>query len=85
MLVKIITDTSVDASKEMKRVGAGTDLSEEERCDVLALRGLLACRILEHSLQMRHLVDYGVNRFVCRTLSDQLVCSWTCCGQNDRT
>jgi hypothetical protein len=61
--VRIITDTSLDASKELKQQGGKGALSDEERCDVLALRGLLACRILEHSLQMRHLVDYGVNRW----------------------
>ncbi len=29
---------------------------------LLALRGLLACDVLTHSLAKRHLVDYGVNR-----------------------
>jgi hypothetical protein len=33
---------------------------------VLALRGLLAGGVLAHVLQKRHLVDYGVNRWVAR-------------------
>jgi hypothetical protein len=65
-LLQCISDANVDASEALaakEGQGAGTALSEEERCDVLVLRGLLACGILEHSLQMRHLVDYGVNRW----------------------
>ena len=53
-----MTDPLVDASAALARL----ELGEEERAGVLALRGLLACGVLEHCLQMRHLVDYGVNR-----------------------
>ena len=52
---------------------AGASLSEEERSAVLSLRGMLACHILEHSLQMRHLVDYGVNRCACQVTR---LCCW---------
>ena len=63
LLLKCVTDTEVEAIKVLSSIGV-INLSEEACCDVLALRGLLACGILEHSLQMRHLVDYGVNRCV---------------------
>jgi hypothetical protein len=61
ILLRCITDAGVDASDVLAQAG-GFNLNDEERCAVVALRGLLACHILEHSLQMRHLVDYGVNR-----------------------
>jgi hypothetical protein len=38
-------------------------LSEDQLAVVLALRGLLACNLLQHCLQKRHQVDYGVNRY----------------------
>jgi hypothetical protein len=38
------------------------DLGDEQRSDVLALRGLLAGGILVHCLQKRHRVDFGVAR-----------------------
>lgn len=38
------------------------DLSDDQRSDVLALRGLLAGGILVHCLQKRHRVDFGVVR-----------------------
>ena len=56
--VHCMTDPLADASAALARM----ELGEEERAGVLALRGLLACGVLEHCLQMRHLVDYGVNR-----------------------
>lgn len=31
---------------------------------VLILRGLLACNLLQHTLQKRHRVHYGVSRWV---------------------
>jgi hypothetical protein len=37
-------------------------LSDDQLAVVLALRGLLACNLLQHCLQKRHQVDYGVNR-----------------------
>jgi hypothetical protein len=63
-LLQCICNADVDAASVLGQEEASALLSKEERCDVLALRGLLACHILEHSLQMRHQVNYGVNR--CR-------------------
>ena len=37
-------------------------LADDQTDQVLALRGLLACNLLQHCLQKRHLVDYGVSR-----------------------
>ncbi len=39
-------------------------LAEDQLSQVLALRGLLACKVMQHCLQKRHRVDYGVNRCV---------------------
>ena len=59
-----MTDLALDANSAMAALG----LSPEHHADVLALRGLLACGVLSHCLQMRHYVDYGVNRCdVCPT------------------
>ena len=57
--LRCINDTALDASAALDALPGS--LSEGERADVLALRGLLACGVLQHCLQMRHLVDYGVN------------------------
>ncbi|KAG2496793.1 hypothetical protein HYH03_005201 [Edaphochlamys debaryana] len=44
-------------------VGGGADQLPPDRMpQVLAFRGLLAFKLLEHALQKRHLVDYGVDR-----------------------
>lgn len=59
-LLSCISDPSVDAHALMSGMPAG-QLNQAERADVLALRGLLACGVLDHCLQMRHLVDFGVN------------------------
>jgi hypothetical protein len=61
-LVRCISDADVDATTVLAQEEAASLITDEERCDVLALRGLLACHVLEHSLQLRHLVNYGVNR-----------------------
>jgi hypothetical protein len=37
-------------------------LGEDQKAQLLALRGLLGCGLLVHGLQKRHQVDYGVNR-----------------------
>ena len=65
-----MTDPLLDANKELGDVPADA-VSEHQRSDVLALRGLLACGVLAHCLKMRHLVDYGVNR--CSMVSAVLV------------
>ena len=39
---------------------AGMDAHQEAH--ILALRGLLGCHLLDHALQKRHCVDYGINR-----------------------
>jgi hypothetical protein len=62
-IVRFVTDVQLEVEAFMW-MADGVGLTEEQRSDVLALRGLLACGILEHSLQLRHLVDYGVNRCV---------------------
>jgi hypothetical protein len=70
-IVRCVSDVDVDAS-----IVLAQKVTEEQRCDVLALRGLLACGILEHSLQLRHLVDYGVNR--CRGCAGGCICVNVC-------
>jgi Protein of unknown function (DUF3645) len=59
LLIKCMTDPLLDAQVELSNA---TSLTDKERCDVLALRGFLACSLLFHSLQMRHRVDYGISR-----------------------
>ena len=76
-----MTDLEVDASAEL----AGAGLSEEQRCDVLALRGLLACGVLGHCLRMRHRVDFGVNRCALAFWGlwvGKSGCSWPWCRIN---
>eukprot|EP00887_Chlorella_sp_A99_P004660 scaffold4.g4660.t1 len=59
-LMRLMTDPEADAVAELKQVPEA-ELSDDKRADVLALRGLLACGVLEHCLQLRHLVNYGIN------------------------
>ena len=56
-----MTDPLVDAAAVLHS-DAARDLTEKEGCDVLAVRGLLACNLLAHALQLRHGVDFGVSR-----------------------
>jgi hypothetical protein len=37
-------------------------LSPDQADQLLVLRGLLACNMLQHCLQKRHNVDFGINR-----------------------
>ena len=53
-----------DASAPAADILGDYTLPDDQRDHVLALRGLLAFGLLRHSLQKRHLVDYGVNRWV---------------------
>ena len=59
LLLLCMTDPAVDATALL--ADATQPLSEDEQADVYALRGLLACGVLQHGLTLRHLVDYGVN------------------------
>ncbi|MEW5310745.1 MAG: hypothetical protein WDW38_002512 [Sanguina aurantia] len=43
-------------------LGAEVALQEHQFNHLLALRGLLACSILQHGLEKRHCVDFGVSR-----------------------
>jgi hypothetical protein len=56
-----LTDPSVDALHALGPEAEG--LKEEQLQQLLALRGLLACDLLLHGLQRRHLVEYGRNRW----------------------
>ena len=55
---------ALDGSKSaISALGSvGIDLSDDKIDQLLAVRGMLADRLLVHGLQKRHLVDYGVNR-----------------------
>lgn len=59
--MEVIINPNVDGATILDNAEC-TVLTEKERHDVLALRGLLGCQLLAHGLQMRHLVDYGVSR-----------------------
>ncbi|KAL4434355.1 hypothetical protein ABPG75_000796 [Micractinium tetrahymenae] len=65
LLLRCMTDVSLDANRELAaaRLAPSEDarlaLTEDELADVLALRGLLACGVLENCLTLRHLVAYG--------------------------
>jgi hypothetical protein len=61
-LIDVIIEPEVDANA-MLESDEMQCLSDKQRADVMAVRGLLACQILAHSLQMRHRVNYGVSRF----------------------
>ena len=61
LLVRCMTDPLVDAAAVLHS-DAARDLTEKEGRDVLAVRGLLACNLLAHALQLRHGVDFGVSR-----------------------
>ncbi len=52
-----MTDVSLSADEHLGEL----ELTDTQRHHLLALRGLLACHVLPHSLQKRHGVTYGVN------------------------
>lgn len=58
-ILRCITDNSVAVSDIL---GMDADLKEEQMNHVLTLRGLLACNLLQTSLQKRQCVDFGVSR-----------------------
>ncbi len=92
-LHRCLTDRSVDARQRLDSLGLTAESCE---C-VLALRGLLAYGVLEHCLQMRPLVDYGINRWAAAgwlpvtTAAGMVMCSqviaWgrRCIGRNLNT
>jgi hypothetical protein len=61
ILLALITDPSQGADDLLAKLSPS--LTDDEKAFVLALRGLLAHGILQHCLQKRHRVDYGVFRY----------------------
>lgn len=67
-----VTDPATSAESLLQQVGAVqqsllsivTQGQQDQVDQVLALRGLLGCNLLQHTLQKRHRVDYGVSRYV---------------------
>lgn len=56
-----MTDLS-EAAEDL--IPALEQLPRDQADVLLALRGLLGCGVLTHALAKRHLVDYGVDRWV---------------------
>ncbi|KXZ49831.1 hypothetical protein GPECTOR_19g282 [Gonium pectorale] len=70
-ILRCITDASEEAADILgpaarggsaARRPAAAQLSDDQAASVLALRGLLAYGMLQHCLQKRHKVEYGVDR-----------------------
>ncbi|KAG2492053.1 hypothetical protein HYH03_009551 [Edaphochlamys debaryana] len=64
-ILACILDTSLPAEEHLGPDVAGRgggQLTPDRVCQVLALRGLLGCGVMEHGLQKRHRVDYGIDR-----------------------
>ena len=90
-LLHCITDASVAAVDDGEARGCLTaeqwgSLEEHQQEALLALRGLLACGLLQHALQKRHRVDYGVFRSVGggwlgRQVGDMCRGGWVGTGQ----
>ncbi len=57
-VLRCITDASLEASEALGPAAACLTKPEQHQ-QLLALRGLLACDLLLHALQKRHLVEYG--------------------------
>ena len=60
-IFQCITDVSRTAESILGPNGVAA-LSDAKMSHVLALRGYLGYGLLQHALQKRHLVEYGVNR-----------------------
>ncbi len=63
----LLLGTHQDGAAAAAADDQGTDalmalMTKDQLFQVLALRGLLACNVMQHCLQKRHRVDYGVNR-----------------------
>ena len=65
-MLRFITEPEADV-EELEHAAPG--LAHEQLEQLLLLRGLLACNMLQHCLQQRHNVDFGINR-----------CASACCG-----
>jgi hypothetical protein len=61
VLVECMSDASQDAEALLSTVSPA--LTDDQQAFILAARGLLAHGVLEHCLQKRHRVDYGVFRY----------------------
>jgi hypothetical protein len=59
-VLQFITDPS-DSYEQLMAAVPG--LSPDQADQLLVLRGLLACNMLQHCLQKRHNVDFGINRW----------------------
>ncbi|GAX73071.1 hypothetical protein CEUSTIGMA_g524.t1 [Chlamydomonas eustigma] len=59
-IMAAMLDESTDALAHLNVGGSG--MSDDQRDQVLAVRGMLCVALLMHGLQKRHGVDYGVNR-----------------------
>jgi len=57
-----VLECMLDQGLDSRHVLEGLRYTDEQQECVLALRGLLAYGVLEHCLQMRVHVDYGINR-----------------------
>jgi hypothetical protein len=58
-VLKFITDPS---NSYEQLTAAVPGLPPDQADQLLVLRGLLACNMLQHCLQKRHNVDFGMNR-----------------------
>lgn len=58
-MLRFITEPEADV-EELEQAAPG--LMSEQLEQLLLLRGLLACNMLQHCLQHRHNVDFGINR-----------------------
>jgi hypothetical protein len=58
-VLHFITDPSASYGQ---LAAAAPGLSPDQADQLLVLRGLLACNMLQHCLQKRHNVDFGINR-----------------------
>ncbi|WIA08442.1 hypothetical protein OEZ85_007879 [Tetradesmus obliquus] len=58
-VLRFITDPS-DSCEQLAAAVPG--LAPDQADQLLTLRGLLACNMLQHCLQKRHNVDFGINR-----------------------
>ena len=79
-LVACMADQAVSAEQCMGT--AWNLLNEEQKAQLLALRGLLAGRQLAHCLQKRHLVEYGVSRYGVAASSRLVAYLLSCCILN---
>ncbi|GLC35571.1 thioredoxin-disulfide reductase [Pleodorina starrii] len=64
-ILKCVTDEAISAEEALGPGARGPQphqLTDDQWAAVLALRGLLGCNLLQHCLQKRHRVDFGVNR-----------------------